>query len=380
MDTNLQAKPCILIVGPGPKQVGGVSTFVEILLSSPILNKKYSLARLDTTRSSTDLGLENRFSFINLIYFFRQAFQFIGLRIRLKPRLVHLQVTSGLAFWKSAIFIITGKILGMKTIAHLHGGMFDQYYRKNAPLKKKLIGKVFHYADVVIALSNRWQSFLLEEVRSDLRVKVVGNTIDLMFAQKINNVNMYTKEKEKNILFLGSLGQRKGVYDVLRAAPLVVDKHPEVCFQFAGEEESRGEKQHILHMCKEYQLTDKVRFLGQVTGPAKLMLFKSAMIYLLPSYGENLPFALLEAMAVGLPVIVTPVGAIPEIVKDGQNGFLVQPGDFQGLANRINLLLDNQDLRKAMSKANISKIKAGFLPDVSMKLIEQIYDQLLINK
>lgn len=72
-----------------------------------------------------------------------------------------------------------------------------------------------------------------------------------------------------------------------------------------------------------------------MTGREKVDLFQSAMIYILPSYGENLPFSLLEAMALGLPVVTTPVGAIPEIVKDGQNGFLVEPGDVRALASSV---------------------------------------------
>ena len=156
MTVDNPKKLSILIIGPSLKQVGGVSTFVEILLSSPILNEKYNFIHLDTTRATSDLGLENRLSFINLTYLIRQLFQFVGTILRLKPKLVHLQVTSGLAFWKSAVFILIGKTLGIKTVAHLHGGMFDQFYARSNSLKQRAIGLVFHCADVVIALSERW--------------------------------------------------------------------------------------------------------------------------------------------------------------------------------------------------------------------------------
>ncbi len=379
MAVNNQNKIRVLIVGPGLNQVGGVSTFVEILLSSPVLSKKYNLLHLDTTRTLDDLGLENRLTLTNLAYLVRQIFQFIGIAFRMKPRLVHLQVTSGLAFWKSAVFIMMGKIFGLKTVAHLHGGMFDQYYRESNQLTHGLIGWVLFYTDIVIALSEKWRYFLLQEVRSDIRVEVVRNTIDPMFAKALDHAKNLEIKKEKIILFLGSLGRRKGVFDILQAASLVYEKHPDARFLFAGGEESRGEKLNINRICIENQLTEKIQFLGPVTGLSKLELFQSALIYILPSYGENLPFALLEAMAVGLPVITTPVGAIPEIVKDGVNGFLIQPGDYQVLAGRINQLLDDQSLRVAMSKANLLQIKADYMPEASMMLIDNIYSQLILK-
>ena len=380
MTVDNQKKLPVLIIGPGLKQVGGVSTFVEILLSSPLLKEKFDFIHLDTTRESNDLGLENRLSFINLTYLTRQLFQFVSTIFQLKPKLVHLQVTSGLAFWKSAIFILVGKTLGIKTVAHLHGGMFDQYYAGSNPLKQRVIGFIFHCADMVIALSERWEYFLLQKIRPDLHVKVVGNTVDLVFAKALGNTNNSEAKREKIILFLGSVGQRKGVRDILQAAPLIFIEHPDAYFLLAGEEESRGEKLIMEKISKEKMVAEKIRFLGPVTGHAKLDLFQSAMIYILPSYGENLPFALLEAMAVGLPVVTTPVGAIPEIVKDGENGFLIQPGDYQALAKRVNQLLNDRDLRVAMSKANISRIQADFMPESSMKLINDIYDQLASEK
>jgi glycosyltransferase involved in cell wall biosynthesis len=374
-----QTKPRILVVGPGQNQVGGVATFIEILLSSPFLHENYDLIRLDTTRTQEDLGLENRFSIMNLTYLISQIYTFVRIAISEHPRLVHLPVTSGLAFWKAAIFILIGQIFGMKIVAHLHGGMFDQYYRKSIPLERRLIGWVFHRADVVIALSERWRRFLLEEIRPDIHVEVISNTVDLMFAHALNQANNDVIQKEKIILFLGSLGKRKGVFDILKAIPLVCINHPDARFFFAGDEEIRGVKLQIDQICQDNCLADKVQFLGRVTGHAKLELFQRAMIYILPSYGENLPYSLLEAMAVGLPIITTPVGAIPEIIKDDRNGFLIQPGDYEMLAKDIVIILNDTALRDRMFCANVEVIKRRFLPEMVMQQFNNIYSQLIFT-
>lgn len=374
---KINRKPRILIVGPGKAQVGGVTTFIEILFSSPLLNGNYDLVWLDTTRAQEDLGLGGRFSLTNLTYMIRQIFQFIGIVIRKHPRLVHLPVTSGLSFWKATVFILLAQILGLKTVAHLHGGMFDQYYYKSKARQRRFIGWVFHRTDVIIALSERWRRFLLEEIGADLNVEVVSNPVDPMFARALDQGSDGGANKEEIVLFLGSLGKRKGVFDILKAVPLVRDTHPHARFFFAGKEETRGEELSIDQVYQENHLAENVQFLGQITGLSKLELFQKATIFLLPSYGENMPFALLEAMAVGLPVITTPVGAIPEIVKDGDNGFLIQPGDYETLAKRIDQLLSDHEMRTVMSKANIARIRQDFLPEVAMEHIDKIYRQLL---
>ena len=179
------------------------------------------------------------------------------------------------------------------------------------------------------------------------------------------------------ILFVGGLGQRKGVYDILQAIPLVVKRWPKAHFSFAGSEETKGVNENIERICTQLSLQGIANFLGTVNGPGKLNLFHKASIFVLPSYGENLPYALLEAMAAGLPVITTPVGAIPEIVSDGCNGFLIQPGDIQALANRIIELLGNPQLRSAMSKTNVERIKLEFMPEVATAKIDWIYTSLL---
>ena len=372
-------KPAVMIIGPDQNQVGGVSTFIKILTSSQTLKRDFDLVLLNTARRQRDLGLENKFSILNLSYMFRQTVEFIKIAIRRQPKLVHIQFTSSLSFLKGAAFALLGQGFRMKAIGHLHGGRFDKYYRQSGFIQQKFIGWVFHRMDVIIALSERWRRFILEEIRPDINVRVIHNTIDPMFAQALNDMNNDLSKKEKIVLFLGALGTRKGVYDILKAIPLVHDEEPDALFLFAGEEESRGEKTRIDQFCKDGSLCDNVQFLGNITGQAKLELFERAMLYILPSYGENLPYALLEAMSVGLPIITTPVGAIPEIIREGRNGLMIQPGDYKTLAKCIVMLLHDSDLREKMSHENIETIRENFLPEAAMGLFNNLYRQLILD-
>jgi glycosyltransferase involved in cell wall biosynthesis len=94
-----------------------------------------------------------------------------------------------------------------------------------------------------------------------------------------------------------------------------------------------------------------VRFLGSVPRDAVLRLFHAADASVLPSAWENFPHTVVEALAVGCPVIATAVGGVPEVVRDGENGLLVAPGDSRALANAIARLLSDDALRERLSAA-----------------------------
>jgi len=273
-------RPRVLVIGPGRTQVGGVATFVEIVRSSTYLKERYELIHMDTTRGPRGAGVASRFTLINILYFVRQSIVFLLIGFRSRPQIMHVLVTSFWAFWKNAAFILMARLLHMKVVAHLQGGVFDHYYRESSPLAQRLIGWVMRRSDVVVALSNRWRRFLVEEVRSDLNVEVVPNTVDAMFAQAIGKDNGHKGRDPNVVLFVGGLGHRKGIYDILKAVPLVVARQPHVRFLFAGKEEQRGEQAEIDRACAEANLNGTVQFLGEVTGQAKLDLFLNASVFI----------------------------------------------------------------------------------------------------
>jgi glycosyltransferase involved in cell wall biosynthesis len=281
------------------------------------------------------------------------------------------------AFWKEAAFILLARLLKIKVIAHLHEGVFDQYYLNSSSYIRRLIGWVLHRANVVIALSNGWRNFLLEEVSPDLNIEVVPNTVTPMFASVINEPK--TASKDKIVLFVGGLSDKKGVFDILKAVPTVVSCFRDTRFLFAGSPENAIVWDEIKRVCVEGKLNESVEFLGVVTGQEKIDLFQTATVFVLPSYVDNFPYVLLEAMSTGLPVITTPVGAIPEFVEDGKNGFLIEPGDYGALADRIIELLRDSTLRHEMALANTTLIQKDYLPETASYRFNQIYSNLILT-
>ena len=167
--------------------------------------------------------------------------------------------------------------------------------------------------------------------------------------------------------FLGSISKEKGVLDILKAMPIVTKKIDDCIFAFAGrDEEGIFNDRHIAsnrHLC----------FLGELYGEQKFKFLFSSDIFLLPSYIEGLSIALLEAMSVGLPIIATPVGAIPEVIRESVNGFLIPTGNTLRLANRIIKLALDKDLRRKMGVNNIKKVREEYDFRIIANKLHQIY-------
>ena len=303
----------VLIIGPGPVQVGGVATFIKFILQSAYLNEQFAITHMDTSRNVEDLATAGRFSFRNMSYFIFQVFDLFKTLRTIKPQIVHFSVTAGWSFWKISTFQLISHAFKVKVVAHMHGGVFKEFFDRSSPIVKKMIAWNLNRSDVVVALSAWWKEFYLQQISPTLNIEVIFNCPEEAFAFCENAQN--PDERTGNtILFVGSIGKRKGIFDILEAIPLVINEYGSAQFIFLGKEEFLGENEQVQEICVEKKLDQYVSFLGHVIGAEKYRHYQYADIFILPSHAENLPFSVLEAMAMGLPVVSTPVGGIPEIV------------------------------------------------------------------
>jgi glycogen synthase len=121
-------------------------------------------------------------------------------------------------------------------------------------------------------------------------------------------------------------------------------------------------------------VSDRVRFLGAGTRDDVLRLFRAADAVLVTSAWENLPHTVLEALAVGTPVIATAVGGIPEVVVDGENGLLVPPHDVDAIAAAVARLVREEDLRRALAAAAPGSVDGLSEPRILRLIVDAIVD------
>jgi len=151
---------------------------------------------------------------------------------------------------------------------------------------------------------------------------------------------------DKAVLFVGRLSAPKGIYDLFDAIPGVLARHPEANFVLVGVAE-RDELERIIRAeAQRRGIASRVTFLGSLEGRDKAAAFVTSHMIVVPSWTEAFPLVIPEAMAAGLPVIATGVGAIPDFVKDAEDGFVVEPRHPRMLADSICRLLDDEGLRQ----------------------------------
>ncbi|HET8968586.1 MAG TPA: glycosyltransferase family 4 protein [Gaiellaceae bacterium] len=166
----------------------------------------------------------------------------------------------------------------------------------------------------------------------------------------------------KTLVFAGRLGPQKALGVALHA---LVDV-PDVALAVAGD----GPERSLLERrVGELGLDERVSFLGSVPRAQVLRLFRAADASVLPSAWENFPHTVVEALAVGCPVIATAVGGVPEVVRDGENGLLVPPGDPAALAVAIDRFFSDRELRARLADAAPASVE-GYAEESVFTTIE----------
>jgi glycosyltransferase involved in cell wall biosynthesis len=164
----------------------------------------------------------------------------------------------------------------------------------------------------------------------------------------------------------------KGIRDLITAVAQLHSAGTSVDLEIAG---TGVEEKSLRRNATEMHLTDSVSFLGWVKDPSEAMQRWS--VYAQPSHAEGFGISVLEAMAAGLPVVATAVGGIPEVVVEGETGFLVSPGDVASLAERLTRLTRAPELRAGMGMRGRARALSQFSAERETAQITAAYDRLL---
>jgi glycosyltransferase involved in cell wall biosynthesis len=226
-------------------------------------------------------------------------------------------------------------------------------------------------ADAVIALTGQMKEKIGEYYKKDAFVIPNGITLDEYVGLSKGNLRaeLQMGRSDKVIIYIGRLSPVKGVEYLIRAMRLVKDKAPDTKLILIGDGSEREKIQSII---KQLNLEQLIIHLPQVPNKNIPKYAVASDVLVLPSLSEGFPMTILEAMASGLPVVSTRVSGLPEIVKEGINGFLVEPGNPEQLAEKILLLLKNDETRAMMSANNKESVKQYSWENVIGKL-EKIY-------
>jgi glycosyltransferase involved in cell wall biosynthesis len=351
----------IVMLGTRYDTMGGISAVVNVYRAAGLF-ERFSIQYL-TTHCDGSAASKIRILLRALATFF-------SLLIMGRIGLMHVHMSSRASFWRKCLFVLPAFALRVPTIIHLHGSEFAVFYEKECnSLSKRFVRFVFNSASRIVVLSSAWQEWV-SGMCTNPKVEAVYNPV-LVPEQP----SPWSARSNGEVLFLGRLGKRKGSYDLVDAAAQLHASNDQFRLLMGGD----GDVKEISARATSLGMGDNVKLLGWVRGLDKEQYLSSARIYVLPSYHEGLPMSVLEAMAAGLPVISTPIGGIPEAVSDGVEGFLVPPGDIEMLADRLERLLNDDELAKRMGAAARDKVVTTFSADAVLPRVEQIYNELGFN-
>jgi len=233
----------------------------------------------------------------------------------------------------------------------------------------------FRFIDKIVSITPWELKRLYKYVKDKSKIVVIPNGTDKILYKKIKN-NKFKKKnniKEKKlVLFFGRLNPTKGPEVLAKAAIEISKKRKDIAFVWVGPDEGKAEE--VKELIKPHK---NMKYLGPIRGKENIAeMYQAADVYALPSYREGLPLTLFEAMASELPIVTCPVNGIPYEMKDSENGFFVEYGDVDALAEKILKVLDNLKIAKKMSKNNFKKAK-NFDWDIIYRRYMEEYETLL---
>jgi glycosyltransferase involved in cell wall biosynthesis len=281
---------------------------------------------------------------------------------------VYLLLSSGkVGFLRDTVYILLSVLFGKKVILHYRGGNFDGFYEKSNRFQKKHISYVLNKSSTIIVQAN-----ILKKMFScitNVKTEVLYNGL-VVNGNKNNKV--FNSDKTV-LLFIGHIAFSKGFYELITVYKNIYKEYNlelifAGTFRFEGKK-SKTQKEFLKGSALEfYNNNEKIisneikefvlnagkynaKYLGIISGDEKINVFRDADLLILPSYTEGFSVTVLEALAHGLPVIVSDVGALPEIIKEDVNGWITKPGNLCNLEQKIILSVN--------SKNNYSKISAN---------------------
>jgi glycosyltransferase involved in cell wall biosynthesis len=227
----------------------------------------------------------------------------------------------------------------------------------------RILRRYYDHVNHFLCLTNFQRDILVKEGLPHDRVSVLTNPVEIKVAEQ-------SVDSENNgVLFVGRVSREKGIASLFDSARICSD----IPFIVAGSWDAMPEAQELA--------SGNVTLLGAVPPQELGALYKKASIFVLPSvWYEGFPTVLLEAMSYGLPVVCSRIGGLPEIVEDGINGLLYEPGNADELADRIRTLWQNPALRQRLGEAGRKKLNKEYDANRLLDRIFEIYEKVISEK
>ena len=357
----------ILITVPSFEIKGGVANYYNIL-------GKHFSADIDYFTVGSRLENEGMLQIVKRLV--KDNWDFYKKLQKNHYDIIHLNPSLGFkAVIRDGILLIIAKASGKKVVVFFHG--WDHNCQRSIQRYFLPLFKIIYFqADAFIVLASEFK-YSLQSMgfRKPIYLRTTAVADEIFHQADKNSSSQKTKNPVSrfNILFLARIEKAKGIYEALDAFRILKSKYPFVTLTIAGDGPEFANAEEYSHS----RALEDVNFVGYVIEQAKQNAFANADVYLFPSYTEGMPISVLEAMAMGLPIVTRAVGAINDFFVNGQMGFVTNSRDPKIFAELIEKLIQDESLCHRISTYNLQYAKENFPASKITNGIQGIYTVVL---
>jgi glycosyltransferase involved in cell wall biosynthesis len=357
----------VLLLGPSLSAVSGVSTHLNLLLDSS-LSQKFRLTHFQ-------IGSEGRqeSTFGKLVRLIWSPF---GLAIKIiahRPDIVHLNTSiNPKAFWRDAVYLVVAKMLGRKVVYQVHGGDLPGSFFGNSGVLNWFARWLLRLPDAIVLLATG--ELHAYRLFSDFKyLSVIPNAVNLSLYAPVER-KLFDSDSIR-LGYIGRLDANKGIAEAIEALSILRERGIDrLHFKIAG---SGPGETALREQVLKLRLDDRVEFAGPLFGEAKARFWREVDIFVFPTYQEGLPYAALESLASGTPLVTTPVGGIPDAVDHGVEGVLIEPREPEAIADSLQALTSDRALLRRMSAACLQKAKEQYSIERLVRQFTELYKAML---
>ena len=347
---EIDNRPVLILTPGGLENGGGIGRLVGYMVEAWHCKNRPSIKVIDTRGPNRET--RGPMTIFVWPFFMLRSLALILFHATRQP-LLHINLAAGGSTLRKIIIVRVGRLLGLDMIIHVHDPDYGAFYLRLPRWARSIVRAMFLSAKKVIVLGKAAEMTMtaLLQVPAD-RVEIVPNGVPAPAP-----VTIFKNLTEPHILFLGYLSRRKGVHDLLEALA-----RPEIAAlpwraTLAG---GGSNQQTFVEQAARAGVHRRLTFPGWVTQEGTRALLAGADILVLPSYGEGMAMSVLEAMAFGLCVVCTPVGALAEVVEDGASALVVSPGNVEELAAALAKAIKDQELRRRLGHGAREAFMRGY--------------------
>lgn len=278
---------------------------------------------------------------------------------------------------RDCIYLFISRLFKKKTITFFRGWSrkFEEEIISKPGFYRRRV-KYYRKSDKILVLAEKFKKTLIDIGFDSSKIKVTRT----MYLTDHIQGKIKSKTNRLEFLFIGRLSIQKGILDIIEAVNMLNNKGVNIDVELYGHFANKEIQQVAEKKIIDYKIKDQLKISGFISGIEKYKKLAAADVFLFPTFhDEGCPNSIIEALASGLYIISTPIGAIDEIVKDRKNGFIIPSKSPEMLAQKMEWCIKNKEEIIRVGKANKLYASKNFEQQIILSEIYKLYQELEDN-